>query len=133
MSRTGPPPGEQFTALAAGLFIYSKTDLSLPGPMPINITRVYRSSDVTGGTWNNRDFGTGTRLNYDIFLHSNSEISNGTYTDAEVVMPDGGMIECLRSDSYPASDYQNAVFACNQQPTGAWFGSALTYNSGNSR
>ncbi|HUY38087.1 MAG TPA: DUF6531 domain-containing protein, partial [Candidatus Binataceae bacterium] len=132
VSRSGPAPGEEFTALAVGFFVYSKTDLSLPGPMPIDITRVYRSSDVTSGTWNNRDFGTGTSLNYDIFLYSNSEAkskkSNLIYTDAEVVMPDGGMIECLRSDTYPENDYINATFACNQQPTGVWFGSTITFN-----
>ena len=30
----GPAPGEQFTELSSGVFTYSKTDLSLPGPMP---------------------------------------------------------------------------------------------------
>ncbi len=129
----GPAPGEEFTELSSGIFTYSKTDLSLPGPMPINITRVYRSSDVNGATWitAGRDFGIGTRLNYDIFLYSFSEVENGQFADAEVVMPDGGMIKCIRSDSHPSTDYVDAQFACNQQPTGVWFGSTIKYNSTN--
>jgi hypothetical protein len=127
----GPAPGEQFTELSSGVFTYSKTDMSSPGPMPINVTRVYRSSDKVGTNWNARAFGLGTSLSYDMFLYSMSQAS-GQYTDAEVVMPDGGMIKCVRSDGNPATDYVDAVFACNQQPTGVWFGSTLTYNSGSS-
>ena len=128
----GPAPGEEFTELSSGIFTYSKTDMTLPGPMPINVTRIYRSADKVGTNWNARTFGLGTSLSYDIFLYSYSEAANGEFTDAEVVMPDGGMIKCIRSDSYPATDYVDAVFACNQQPTGVWFGSTITYNSGNS-
>jgi YD repeat-containing protein len=126
----GPAPGEQFTELSSGIFTYSKTDMTLPGPMPINVTRVYRSGDKVGSNWNARAFGLGTSLGYDMFLYSFSEAANGQFTDAEVVMPDGGMIKCIRSDTNAATDYVDAVFACNQQPTGVWFGSTLTYNSG---
>jgi YD repeat-containing protein len=131
-SMPGPMPGEQFTDLSSGIFTYSKTDMTLPGPMPINIARVYRSSDKHNTIWNSRAFGLGTSLNYDIFLYSFSEIANGQFTDAEVVLPDGGMIKCIRSDAFPVTDYVDAEFACNQQPTGEWFGSTITYNSGNS-
>ncbi len=127
----GPAPGEQFTELSSGVFTYSKTDLSLPGPMPINVTRVYRSSDkVAGSGWNARAFGLGTSLNYDLFLYSFSEAQNGTYTDANLVLPDGGMVRCVRKDTGPAADYVNAVFACNQQPSGVWFGSTISYSGG---
>lgn len=138
----GPAPGEQYTSLSSGIFTYSVTDLSLPCPMPITVTRVYRSNDYSGGpspstNWHLRDFGYGTKLNYDIYLHSNSEayaIANHitpTYTDAEVVLPDGGLIACQRSDTYSSTDYVDAVFACNEQPIGVWFGSTIRYNSGN--
>ena len=130
-SMPGPAPGEQFTDLSSGIFTYSKTDMSLPGAMPINVTRVYRSSDEVGSSWNARDFGLGTSLNYDIFLYSYSQAQNTGFSDAEVVMPDGGMIKCQRSDTYPATDYVDAAFACNEQPTGAWFGASITYNSSN--
>jgi Domain of unknown function (DUF6531) len=132
--RSGPAPGERFTALSSGIFTYSKTDMTLPGPMPINITRVYRSADKTKGStfpYNPRDFGYGTRLSYDIFLHSFSEASNGTYTDAEVIMPDGGRINCRRTDGNPATDYVDAVFTCDEQPTGIWFNSTIKWNAGN--
>ena len=44
-------------------------------------------------------------------------------------MPDGGMIACQRSDGYPVTDNVDAVFVCNEQPTGVWFGSTIQYNS----
>src|SRR5712691_6886497 len=66
---TAPAAGEPNGALAQGLFTYTKTDLALPGPMPIEITRTYRSEDrsVSGGAFNVRSFGKGTMLNYDIY------------------------------------------------------------------
>jgi YD repeat-containing protein len=135
----GPAPGEQFTSLSSGIFTYSKTDMSLPGPMPINVTRVYRSQDRTasnpsGSTWNARDFGLGTRLSYDIFLHSYSEAAaeaagtTVTYTDAEVIMPDGGRINCENRNTN-TGDYTQATFVCDQQPTGVWFNSTITWNA----
>ncbi len=99
--------------------------------MPINVTRVYRSSDKHNTIWNSRAFGLGTSLNYDIFLYSSSQAS-GQFTDAEVVLPDSGMINCIRSDTNPPTDYVDATFVCNQQPTGVWFGSTIKYNSSNS-
>src|SRR5208337_2566940 len=106
----GPAIGEQFTELSSGIFTYSKTDLSLPGPIPINVTRVYRSSDETGSTWNNRAFGLGTRLNYDIFVYSVG--SSG----ALVSMPDSSILSCSTTTG-------GAPYTCNSQPSGVWFGS----------
>jgi len=100
--------------------------------MPIEVTRVYRSEDEAADeTWIQRDFGYGTRLSYDIFLYSNSEISSaGTpvFTDAEISMPDGAMVECTRTDGYPSTDYVHAQFECASQPTGVWFKSTIAYN-----
>ena len=111
----GPAIGEQFTELSSGIFTYSKTDLSLPGPMPINVTRVYRSTDQTSG-WNNRAFGLGTRLNYDIFVY----YLNGS---AYVSMPDSSTLDCL-----PAAG-GGAPYTCNSQPSGVWFDSVLGANN----
>ena len=105
----GPAIGEQFTELASGIFTYSKTDLSLPGPIPINITRVYRSEDETSSAWNNRAFGIGTRLNYDIFVYSSG---NNEY----VSMPDSSSLTCTPSGS---------EYVCNSEPSGVWFGSVI--------
>ncbi len=80
----GPAIGEQFTELSSGIFTYSKTDLNLPGPMPINVTRVHRSTDETSG-WNNRAFGLGTRLNYDMFGNNGSSSKSVSMPDSSVL------------------------------------------------
>ncbi len=122
-----PAAGGAFAALSSGLFTYTKTDLALPGPMPMVITRTYRSRDKDpNGNWNIRDFGYGTTLNYAIFLYSNSEVAGGTYTDAEVVMPDGSEIQCTNQG--PPTPYTAANFYCGSQPIGIWFGSTITWN-----
>src|SRR5271166_133814 len=109
-SMHGPAIGEEFTELSAGVFTYSKTDLSLPGPMPINVTRVYRSEDQTSGSWNNRAFGIGTRLNYDIFLYTSG-------SNEYVSMPDSSYLTCTPSGS---------EYMCNSEPSGVWFGSTIS-------
>ena len=112
----GPPIGEQFTELTSGIFSYSKTDLSLPGPMPINVTRVYRSVDQTSSDWNNRAFGVGTRLNYDMFVY------NGALSKT-VSMPDSSVLGCyLPLNGQPP-------YVCNSQPSGIWFGSTIDANN----
>jgi hypothetical protein len=127
----GPAPGGAYTAMSSGVFTYAKTDLALPAPMPIAITRTYRSQALdTTGHFIASDFGLGTTLNYGIFLYSNSEVANGTYTDAEVVMPDGGEIKCQNEGG---SSYQTALFLCDTQPIGPWFGSTIKWNSGTSQ
>ncbi len=113
-SMPGPAIGEQFTELSSGIFTYSKTDLSLPGPMPINVSRVYRSTDETSSTWNNRAFGIGTRLNYDMFVYSGILIKY-------VSMPDSSVLSC------PGTAF-GAPYTCNSQPSGVWFGSEIDAN-----
>jgi len=124
-------PRSQFEA---GLFSYSKTDLTVAAPIPLSLVRVYRSQDRNlQGTFLERDFGLGTRLNYDIFLYSNSEASNSGYTDTEVIMPDGAQLSCPRDSdnlsTYGAADYQHATFTCNVQPSGIWYASRISYNA----
>jgi YD repeat-containing protein len=109
-----PAIGEEFTYLSSGMFEYSKTDLSLPGPMPINVTRVYRSSDKTSGNFNNRAFGLGTRLSYDMFL-----INVGS-TETDVHMPDSSVLVC-KGQSHP--------FSCNYAPSGVWFNAYIDSTS----
>jgi YD repeat-containing protein len=120
-----PAIGEQYTYLALGLFVYSKTDLSLPGPGPIDVTRVYRSRDnttVSGSQQhNNRAFGLGTRLNYDMFLSYVGLNSNAQY-EWDVEMPDSSALACTSTtNSYP--------FTCNDQPAGEWFNAYIDSNS----
>lgn len=130
---TGPAPGEALTGLAAGLFMASQTDLSLPGPMPIALTRTYRSRDVnSSGAFIVRPFGLGTNFNYGIFLYSESEAASApSYTSVDVVLPDGGRLICNRFNTCSQSgctDYADAVFRCQANP-GPLYGALITYNA----
>ena len=62
---------------ASGLFSYSKTDLVLPGPMPIELTRYHRPLDFqqgTGGTTNGAPntymFGKAMQSSYESYLYN---------------------------------------------------------------
>ncbi len=120
-----PAIGEEYNYLVNGLFVYSKTDLSLPGPGAIDVSRVYRSRDntpVSGGQrHNNRAFGIGTRLSYDMFLYYVGLNSNGQY-EWDVQMPDSSALVCT-------STTNNYPFTCDNQPSGKWFNSYLDANS----
>jgi len=108
------------------MFGYTKTDLTVAAPIPIVIARVYRDGDLSnsGTTWNVRDFGIGTSLNYDLYLYSGAEVKNqaNPYANISVVLPDGGQITCACSNNN-CSTYQTAVLTCAAQPTGEWFDS----------
>lgn len=124
-----PAAGGTYAAMSSGLFTYSHTDLALPAPMPIAITRTYRSeARNTSGSFIASDFGLGTTLNYSIFLYSFSEVAAGTYNDAELVMPDGSEIKC-QNPILNQTDYTQATFVCKYQPIGIWFGATLKWNA----
>ena len=64
----GDPNGPCPTAgdpvdLATGYFLHKKTDMRIPGIIPVNITRYYRTGDSGAGA-----FGTGTYFEYDWWL-----------------------------------------------------------------
>jgi RHS repeat-associated protein len=131
---TGPAPGEQGTALSAGLYTFSVSDFVLAGPLGLKVDRVYRSNDVTSaGIWNARSFGVGFSLNYDMFLYSRSEASNQGFSDAELVLPDGGQVYCARTSTCTqqgCTDYTDATFTCTQGPLGPYYGATISYDSG---
>lgn len=60
----GPSAGEPVD-LATGLFVLQKTDLVLPGRLPLAFTRTYRTLDSSLGP-----FGPGTSHSYDTFVQS---------------------------------------------------------------
>ncbi|OLD62965.1 MAG: hypothetical protein AUI47_10710 [Acidobacteria bacterium 13_1_40CM_2_68_5] len=60
-------PGADPVDLATGIFMLSKTDMILPGRIPVAITRTYRSGDPFLG-----QFGIGTSMTYDEFLQATS-------------------------------------------------------------
>jgi RHS repeat-associated protein len=130
---TAPAPGEQYTDLGQGLFEWSMTDFKIAGPIPIVMTRVYRSKDWINQNFIVRPFGVGFNLNYNMYLYSNSEAANNTYTDAEIVLPDGGQVVCNRTSSCTqngCTDYTDAVFQCTSNPDATFFGAQITYNAG---
>lgn len=133
---TGPAPGERYTNLSEGLFVYSHPDLYLAGPLPIRMQRTYRTQDINGsGQFNVRTFGLGWTLNYNTFLYSQSEAanpSNPSYTDAELVLPDGGQLYCARTSTCSqqgCTDYTDAVFQYTANPDRIFFGAKITWNA----
>lgn len=53
--------------LSTGIFMFTATDMVLPGRIPVAITRTYRSGDSVPGP-----FGLGTTMSYDDFLEQTS-------------------------------------------------------------
>jgi len=113
--------------LSTGLFIYTKTDLTVSDVIPITLTRTYRQQD----SWS-RAFGIGTTHNYDMFLVSNSSCPQGfnnpnCVIDAELVLPDGSQVPyhqiSLLTD--PADVLQN-----NSTP-GEFYGTKISWNTYN--
>jgi RHS repeat-associated protein len=86
-----PAPGNDAWAgepvdLGTGLFVLRKTDLYVPGVLPLALTRTYRPGDTAS-----RPFGIGATHPYATFLWSAQQ-----YTEADLVLPDGGRIHYVR-------------------------------------
>ncbi len=102
--------------LASGLFVYHHTDLSLPdSSMPVSLTRTYRPGDNTSYS-----YGLGMTSPFDIHLWSNEN-----WHSADLVLPDGGKIEYLRTS--PGTGYTDAVYTATNTP-GEWKNSVMTWN-----
>ncbi len=99
----------------SGLFVYRTTDLSLPGPLPIDLTRVYRQGDTDA-----RTFGVGTNFTYGMFLWSAQQ-----YQQADLITPDGGRVHYVRIS--PGTGYTDAVFESTSTP-GPFFKSQIDWN-----
>ena len=131
--KIGPEPGEAFTDLAQGLLRVSVTDLYLPGPLPIVLTRTYRSDCInSSGTWIGYAFGKGMNTAYNMFLWSQSVQKSNGFRNVSLIMADGGQLFCPRSNSCTKSgctDYTDAIFTCNTNPDLPWFGSVITWSS----
>ncbi len=99
-----------------GLFLHSRIDLSLPGIIPITLTRTYRNEDSRS-----RAFGIGAIHNYEIYLVGD----HVTYSWADLVLPDGGRIHYNRIS--PGTDAFFAVFEHTSTPT-RFYGSRISWN-----
>lgn len=105
--------------LGTGLFVLTKTDLTLADPlMPLSVTRVYRPNDNAS-----RNFGIGTQLAaYDVYLWSAQQ-----YQEADLVLPHGGKIHYVRIS--PGTGATDAVFEHTATP-GAFYKSRLAWRNG---
>jgi RHS repeat-associated protein len=100
----------------SGLFTSQTTDLYLPGPIPISLTRVYRQNDP-----NARSFGLATNFTYGIFLHSENQ-----YQEADLVMPDGAKVHYVRTS--PGTGFADAVFESTSTP-GPFYKSTIAWTN----
>ncbi len=127
------PSGEPYAAISRGKYEFSTTDLYLPGPMPLELTRTYRSEDTGGGgSWQIMPFGIGMNFNYDLWLSSESIQAGQGYRDIDFVYPDGQLVYCGRTNSCTqnnCTDYTDAVFQCSSNPDLVFYGSTIIYDS----
>jgi RHS repeat-associated protein len=92
----GPRPGDpskdgEPVDLATGLFVYPKTDLSLPDVISLKLTRTYRQNDPQS-----RAFGIGTSMPYDMFMVGDNETFPEGYTFQDLILADGSRIHFQR-------------------------------------
>ncbi len=114
----GGTPGGDPVDLGTGLFDYRKTDLHLPGPMPISLTRIYRQGDT-----NNYEFGLGTTTQYEAFLDPPVPL----YQQADMIMAGARRVHFDRVS--PGTSFNNAVMRASPMP-GPYYGSLLAYSGG---
>jgi RHS repeat-associated protein len=99
----------------SGLFTNQVTDLYLPGPMPITLTRAYRQGDT-----NSRAFGLATNFTYGMFLWSAQQ-----YQQADLILPDGARVHYVRIS--PGTGWTDAVFETTSVP-GPFYKSKIAWN-----
>jgi RHS repeat-associated protein len=90
--------------LSTGLMVLDRTDLSLPGTLPVDMTRTYRNEDP-----NSRAFGLGTNFGYGMFLWSANQ-----YQEVDLILPDGGRVHYVRISS--GQYWWDAVFESTTTP-----------------
>jgi RHS repeat-associated protein len=100
---------------ATGMFLYTHTDLVLPGVLPIELTRTYRTHDL-----NLRPFGIGATHPYELFLWSANQ-----YQETDLILPDGARVHYERIS--PGTSAATAVFEHTTSPT-AFYKSRITWN-----
>ena len=118
--RTGGSKGGDPVDLSSGLFVHTETDLALPDVLPIAVTRTYRPGDT-----NQRTFGVGTTLPYDMFLWSANP-----FQECDLVLPTGSKVHYTRviDPANPTSnDYIDAKFISTAP--GEFYQSTIVWNT----
>ncbi len=101
--------------MSTGNFESRKTDLALPGSLPITFNRVYNAADTTS-----RSFGIGATSSYDINLYSTNQ-----YQVASLYVPGYGPINYVRTSS--GTGFVDAVFQATATP-GMFYKSTIVWN-----
>ena len=126
----GNPTGGEPVDLQTGLFIYKKTDFALNDVIPLRLTRTYRQAD-----YQNRAFGLGTTMEYDMFMVGDAQNTPEGYTYQDLILADGGRIHFTRTSPCTGAngycDYTNAVYTATSTP-GPFYGATLYFGPGDS-
>lgn len=109
------PFGGDPVDLGSGLFVYEKTDLTLPGMLPLVLTRTYRQEDS-----NSYAFGKGATVSFDLRLWSNNN-----FQEADLILPDGGRVHYVRVS--PGTGNVDAVYEAQATPT-VFYKSRISWN-----
>jgi RHS repeat-associated protein len=100
--------------LSTGIFTMHKTDLYLPGVIPLALTRTYNSGDTVA-----RPFGRGMIHPYAMYLWSALQ-----YQEVDLFLPDGAKIHYVRTS--PGTGWIDAVFEHTATPT-RFYKSVITW------
>jgi RHS repeat-associated protein len=109
----GPGRGEPIDP-ATGVFTFQKTDLYLPGVLPLALTRTYNSGDTVA-----RPFGRGMIHPYAMYLWSAQQ-----YQEVDLFLPDGTKVHYVRTSA--GTGWIDAVFEHTTTPS-RFYKSVITW------
>ncbi len=140
---TGPTPDEtclpmgsaigqrwSYCDVANALFSFNQVDMSLPGPMPIVLRRIYRSEALDkNGNGVAYPFGDGTNFDYNMFLWSESEDTNGSgqLQNADLILPSGARVFCACQSNGNCTPGSGLQFQCKATPSQTFYGATIQY------
>ena len=125
---SGPPAGSRKTGgepvdLSTGLFVYNHTDLALPGVIPLEFARTYRTNDDIS-----RPFGLGFTDSYEIFMVGDAF----PYTYQELILPNGSRVRFdliwHTSTDSTETDYMHVIYESFSSQT-IWYGAILRWDT----
>ncbi|SFQ19559.1 RHS repeat-associated core domain-containing protein [Ralstonia sp. NFACC01] len=103
---------------STGLFLLTRTDLTVRGSVPISVTHTYRQADSIS-----RAFGIGTSDPYDIFTVGDMN----PYTYQDLILPDGGRVHFVRTSA--GTSWTDAVYTHTATPS-EYYGAVISYVGG---
>lgn len=97
-----------------GQFDHVEHDAFLRDVISIDVTRTYSNLDL-----NQRTFGVGMSLGYDVFLYSQNQ-----WQEVDLILPSGSRVHYARTS--PGTDFQHAIF--QSSAPGKWNHSVIARN-----